>query len=145
MTAVLPSVSTDHPPPTVALPDLHSGTQFLTVTTRPAPPNAVVIAVRGEVDLVSSPLLRDFLLGHMRHVTPQLVIDLTEVDFLGAAGLTVLVDVRETAVALGIRMFVVAHTRAVLLPLAITGLDGVFDIYPDLAHALLRLCSGPDG
>jgi anti-sigma B factor antagonist len=145
MTAVLPSVSTDHPPPTVTLPDLHSGAEFLTVTARPVSPNAVVIAVRGEVDLFTSPLLRDRLLGHLRHAAPQLVIDLTEVDFLGAAGLTVLVSVRESAVAMGIRMCVVAHTHRVLLPLAIVGLDGVFDIYPDLAQALLRAGCGPDG
>jgi anti-sigma B factor antagonist len=118
---------------------------FLTVTARPVPPDAVVVAVRGEVDLVSGPLLRDFLLGHLRHVTPQLVIDLTGVDFFGAAGLTVLVSVRESAVAVGIRMCVVAHTRRVLLPLAIVGLDGVFDIYSDLAQALLRSGCGQDG
>jgi anti-sigma B factor antagonist len=43
---------------------------FLTVTARPVPPDAVVVAVRGEVDLVSGPLLRDFLLGPS-HPTPD--------------------------------------------------------------------------
>jgi hypothetical protein len=38
----------------------------------------------------------------------------------------------------------VAHTRPGL-PLASTELDGVFDIHPDLAHALLRLGCGLDG
>jgi hypothetical protein len=39
MTAVLPSVSTDRPPPAVAeLPDLDSGTEFLTVTAHPSHP-----------------------------------------------------------------------------------------------------------
>jgi anti-sigma B factor antagonist len=146
VTAVLPSVSTDRPPPAVAvLPDLDSGTEFLTVTAHPVPPSAVVITVRGEVDLVTSPLLRDRLLAHLHDTAPQMIVDLTKVGFLGAAGLTALLTARQAATAAGITLCVVAHTRPVLLPLTITGLDGVFDIYPDLAQALLRSGCGPDG
>lgn len=145
MTAVLPSVSTDRPPTAAVLPDLDSGTEFLTVTAHPVPPSAVVITVRGEVDLVTTPLLRDRLLAHLHHTAPQMIVDLTRVGFLGAAGLTALLTARETAIATGIKMCVVAHTRPVLLPLAIAGLDGVFDIYPDLAQALLRSGCRPDG
>lgn len=145
VTAVLRSVSSDRPPrAATVLPDLHPGTEFLNVTARPVPPGAVVLAVRGEVDLLTCPLLRDRLLAHLHGTAPQVIIDLTGVDFIGAAGLTVLVIVSETAAAAGIKVCLVAHTRPVLLPLTITGLEGVFDIYPDLAHALLRLAGGPD-
>jgi anti-sigma B factor antagonist len=146
VTAVLPSVSTDRPPSAVAeLPDLDSGTQFLTVTAHPVPPSAVMITVRGEVDLVTSPLLRDRLLAHLHDTAPQVIVDLTRVGFFGAAGLTALLTARAAAMAAGIRLCVVAHTRPVLLPLAVAGQDGVFDIYPDLAQALLRSGAGPDG
>jgi anti-sigma B factor antagonist len=101
--------------------------------------------VRGEVDLMTSPLLRDRLLAHLHDTAPQVIVDLTKVGFLGAAGLTALLTAREAAMAAGTKMFVVAHTRPVLLPLTITGLDGVFDIDPDLAQALLRSGCGPDG
>ncbi|MCP2243550.1 anti-anti-sigma factor [Lentzea aerocolonigenes] len=101
-------------------------------------PDVVVIAVRGEVDSCTSPLLRDRLLEHVRPACSQLVVDLTGVSFFGAAGLTVLVTVREAADAAGVRLCLVADTRVVLRPIMITGLDEVIDIWPDVDHAQLR-------
>ena len=109
------------------------------MTVCPARPDVVVLAVRGEVDSRTSPLLRDRLLQHLRPACPHLVVDLTEVSFFGAAGLTVLVTVRKAAEAAGVRLCLVAGTRVVLRPLAITGLDELFDVHPDLARALLSL------
>ena len=147
MTAVLPHEWTDHPPsvPT-AQPHLHHPvTRLLTVTVHPAPPAASVLTVRGEVDMLTSTLLRDRLLTHVRDTVGQVVVDLTGVGFLAAAGLTVLMNAREAAVAAGVTLCLVASTRPVLLPLTITGLDEVFDISPNLTHALLRAGCGPDG
>ncbi|WP_166677717.1 STAS domain-containing protein [Amycolatopsis arida] len=109
------------------------------MTTQPVPGGAVVLGVRGEVDLCTSPLLRDGLLAHLRQASVPLVIDLTDVSFFAAAGLTVLVTARQAAVTAGIGLCVVANSRPVLLPLTITGLDRVLDIHPDLADALLCL------
>lgn len=135
MTAILPSASTGRP----------SATQLLTITTHPAPPTAVVLTVRGEVDALTSMQLNDQLLPHVRDIVPHVIVDLTEVSFLTAAGLTVLVTTRHAAVAAGVTLSLVASTRPVLLPLRITGLAGVFDISPDITHALLRAGCGPDG
>ena len=126
-----------------APPDRYPTAELLTVAVRPAAPGVVVAAVRGEVDLYTIPRLQDGLLGHVYPGAPQLIVDLTGVDFFGAVGLTVLVTVREAAVAAGIRLCVVANSRPVLLPLTITGLDRMFDIYPGLPHALLSLDGGP--
>lgn len=133
------------PPAATAQPDPHSATQFLTVTAHPAPPAAVVVTVRGEVDMLTSTQLSDHLLAHMRNTVPHVIIDLTEVSFFAANGITVLVNTRQAAVAAGITLRLVASTRPVLLPLRITGLDGMFDISPDLTHALLCAGCGPDG
>ena len=147
MIAVLPHESTDHlPSASAAQRHVHrSATRFLTVIAHPAPPDATVLTVRGEVDMLTSTLLRDRLLQHVREDVGHVIVDLTGVGFLAAAGLTVLVDARQTAVAAGITLCLVASTRPVLLPLTITGLDGVFGISPNLTHALLRAGSGPDG
>jgi anti-anti-sigma factor len=147
VTAVLPHESTDHPPsvPT-AQPHLHHpATRLLTVTAHPAPPDTTVVTVRGEVDMLTSTLLRDRLLPHVRDTVGHVIVDLTGVGFFAAAGLTVLVNARQAAVAAGITLCLVASTRPVLLPLTITGLDDVFDISPNLTHALLRVGCGPDG
>jgi anti-sigma B factor antagonist len=147
VTAVLPHESTDHPPfvPTAQPHPQHSATRLLTVTAHPAPPDATVLTVRGEVDMLTSTLLRDRLLPHVRGAVGHVIVDLTGVGFFAAAGLTVLVHARQAAVAAGITLCLVASTRPVLLPLTITGLDGVFGISPNLTHALLRAGSGPDG
>jgi anti-anti-sigma factor len=102
----------------------------------------VVIRVCGEVDLLTSPLLRDVLLTQPREPGLRLIVDLTEVGFFGAAGLAVLATVRQATLAVGTGLCLVARTRPVLLPLTITGMHTQFDIYPDLAHALLRAAGG---
>ncbi|MDT7789669.1 MAG: anti-sigma factor antagonist [Pseudonocardiales bacterium] len=140
MTPLLQRVPADHPARAAAVrPDFQPDGEVLTVTVCPAPPDVVVLAVCGEVDSSTSPLLRDRLLEQLRPTCPQLAVDLTEVSFFGAAGITVLVAARRAAETAGIRMCLVARTRVVLLPLTITGLDSVFDVCPDLAHARLRM------
>lgn len=118
--------------------------QVAGVTVCAAPPGVVVLAVRGEVDSCTSPLLCERLLEHLRPTCRQLVLDLTEVRFLAAAGLTVLVTVREAATATGVGLFLVADTSVVLRPLMITRLDEVFDVCPDIDHVLLRLRGGAE-
>jgi len=121
-----------------------SSAELLTVTTQVAPSGALVLAVRGEVDSSTCPLLRVRLIAQLRS-THHLVLDLGEVSFLSAAGLTVLVVVREAALVAGTRLCVVARSRAVRLPLMITGLTGVIDLHLDVADALLcsSLPAGP--
>lgn len=79
MTTTRPPVSISRFTQAAVVPGLHLDTALLTFTAHQAGPRAVVIALRGEVDLCTSPLL---------------------------------------------------------LPLRITGLDGLFDILPTSAHAL---------
>ncbi|HEX6354865.1 STAS domain-containing protein [Actinophytocola sp.] len=127
------------------LPVRWRGSELLTVTAQRISSGAVVITVRGEVDWYTGPLLQRAILAQLRSSAPTLVIDLTEVGFFGATGLTVLAVGREEAVAVGTRLFVVARTRVVLLPLTITGMDRMFDIYPVLADAPIRRGDGSDG
>jgi anti-anti-sigma factor len=96
-----------------------------------------VITVRGEVDLNTCPLLSDRLHRVIHRSGPDLIVDLTGVQFFGAAGVAVLVDVRSAAVTAEVGFRVVANTRAVLLPLSITGTDCLFDVFPDLLQAMM--------
>lgn len=103
---------------------------LLVVAVRPLSALALLCAVSGEVDLSTAPHLRDRLLGQIGVAGPDLVVDLSEVGFLGAAGLTVLVEARAAAAASGVGLCVVARTRPVLRPMAVTGLDIEFDVFP---------------
>ncbi|MCX2949106.1 STAS domain-containing protein [Lentzea sp. NEAU-D7] len=109
--------------------------ELLTTTLRTAPSGAVVVAVSGEVDMITCAVLRDRIAEQLRF-THHLVVDLSEVSFLSAAGLTVLVHVREMAERTGTSLCVVARTRQVRSPLTITGLSGLLDLHLDVGEAL---------
>jgi anti-sigma B factor antagonist len=112
----------------------------LTVSTEPS--GAVVVALSGEVDMTNCAALRDRIIEPLRS-THHLVLDLSEMTFLCAAGLTVLVDVSAAARSTGTRLCVVARTRPVRLPLMITGLSGVLDLHLDVEEALACRCVNP--
>ena len=65
------------------------------MSVSPGPPP--VVAICGEVDIQSSPELREELLRVIRRRGPQLIIDLGGVTFLDCAGLNVLLATRRRA------------------------------------------------
>jgi anti-sigma B factor antagonist len=84
----------------------------------------VVIAAAGEVDAATAPRLRDAILAaRTGSGLTSVVVDLSEVDYFDSTGLAVLAEAEDQCQAAGQRLAVVAGTRAVLLPLRITGLD----------------------
>ncbi|GHH42530.1 STAS domain-containing protein [Lentzea cavernae] len=108
-------------------------TELLSVSTESS--GAVVVALSGEVDMTNCASLRDQTTEQLWS-THHLVLDLSGVTFLCAAGLTFLVDVSAAARPPGTRLCVVARTRQVRLPLMITGLSGVMDLHLDVEEAL---------
>ncbi|ANZ41861.1 hypothetical protein BBK82_43960 [Lentzea guizhouensis] len=115
--------------------------EVLVGTTRTVPSGAVVVTVSGEVDMTTCVVVRDRIAEQLRF-THHLVLDLSEVTFFCAAGLTVLVVAGKTAQLTGTDLCVVARTRQVRLPLMITGLSGVLDLHPDLGEALACRSAG---
>jgi anti-anti-sigma factor len=81
-------------------------------------PGCTVVAVTGEIDLASEPVLRAEL---ERVPGTDLVLDLSEVGFLGAVALHVLVDARDRLRASHHR-FVLVESPAVERLTALTGL-----------------------
>ncbi|MFF1611510.1 STAS domain-containing protein [Amycolatopsis sp. NPDC058278] len=81
---------------------------------------AVVLAVAGEVDLLSAPVLGDGVTTALADAPELLVIDLSEVSFLASIGITVLLEARRQA---GTRIRVVAPEDGVVnRTLRLTGL-----------------------
>ena len=60
-------------------------------------PGATLVRVCGEVDLLTAPILRSELHHQLDWPPSVLVIDLTQVRFLGVSGIEVLIEVRERA------------------------------------------------
>ncbi len=99
---------------------------------------AVLVAVAGEVDIVTAPRLRaavDDALARLAGRT--LVLDLSGVTFFGSQGLHILAAtatrVREAGGAAGLR---VVATRVALRPIQITGLDVLIRLYETAEETL---------
>jgi anti-anti-sigma factor len=103
--------------------------------------DAVVLTVSGEVDMLSAPQLAEAVRTALAEKPPALVIDLTKVDFLASAGMTVLVTA-QAEVAPPTRFAVVANGPATSRPIKLMGLDNVLALYSTLDSALSRIADG---
>jgi anti-sigma B factor antagonist len=105
--------------------------------SRPAP-GQVVIAVGGEVDMLTSPQLRAAVLEQFEPSAGAelVVLGMDGVTFLGTSGLAVLIEVREAAHKAGVELRLACTARRVLRPLTIAGLIPLFDIHATLDGAL---------
>jgi anti-sigma B factor antagonist len=80
------------------------------------------------VDTFTAPVLRSSLDTQLEQSPSELVIDLSGVQFLGSAGLAVLVETQKSARAKDVALRLIATTRAVTRPLEVTGLIDLFTI-----------------
>jgi anti-sigma B factor antagonist len=97
----------------------------------------VVVTVAGEVDLATSPQLREELLRQLNGRRPTvLVVDLQGVSFLDSTGLSALVAAHRRAHSLGVDLRLTSPTAGPSKAFQVTGLDKAFAMYPTLAEAL---------
>lgn len=94
-------------------------------------PGVRVVRVAGELDSLTAPLLDHHLQTHLQRGGSHVVLDLSEVTFLSAAGLTSLITARNTATGGGIELHLTgADHRAITRPLEILELRATFDVHP---------------
>jgi anti-anti-sigma factor len=96
---------------------------------------AVVLTVSGEVDMLSAPQLSDAIQTVLAARPAALIVDLSKVDFLASAGMTVLVTAHAEVVP-PTRFAVVARGAATSRPLKLMGIDSVLALYTTLDGAL---------
>ncbi|MCE0764513.1 STAS domain-containing protein [Pseudonocardia kujensis] len=97
---------------------------------------ATVVAVAGEIDLVTAAGLDETLQAELQAQPAVLVLDLTGVDFFTSVGLTAVALAHRGAEERGVALRVVADSRRVLRPLQITGMDRTLALYTSRAAAL---------
>ena len=103
---------------------------------------ALVVTVAGEIDLLTIDRLRAAVAAGFEDLRDgeMLVIDLTPVTFMDSRGLQALVDATQAAQRQREPLrIVVDHTRPVIRPIQVTGLDAVLALYDtveDAVHAL---------
>jgi anti-anti-sigma factor len=98
--------------------------------------SVAVLHVTGEVDMETEPMLRESLAMALAPAPAALVVDLTGVTFFASSGLHVLVDLQHDMTARGLEMRVVADSRIVLRPMAITGVDQLVTVVSSVDQAL---------
>lgn len=99
---------------------------------------AVVLAVDGEIDLATGSRLRAALADLLERAEPvPVIVDLTDVRFLGSTGIAVLADAHWQAGQLGIPLTIVATPNGpVERTLRAAGLHHYLGLHHDLDAAL---------
>ena len=88
----------------------------------------VTLTVVGVVDAFTAPRLRPLIASQLEGQPRELVLDLSAVEFLGSAGLAVLVETQKLARDRDVALRLIATSRAVIRPLQGTGLIDLFTI-----------------
>lgn len=97
----------------------------------------VTVRVAGEIDALTAPRVQQAVdeaygVPGVSHV----LLDLTEVGFLGSAGLSVLVTQHERGLTANVPLYVIAAQHATRRAIEVTSLDQVLHLYPSVADAL---------
>jgi anti-sigma B factor antagonist len=93
------------------------------------------IVITGELDLYSAPDLRERVLKAVNAGHLNLVLDMSGATFVDSSGFAVMVSAYKRVQALGGRMRVCCADKSVLSSMRVSGLDHVFDVYPDMVAA----------
>jgi anti-anti-sigma factor len=95
-----------------------------------------VVSVLGEVDMATAPALAEAVRSALDQSRHLVVVDLTEVAFMGSAGLGVLLSAHESATRTQRYVRVVVGKSVVRRSTEIAGLDQVLALYNTVEDAL---------
>nr|WP_285761400.1 STAS domain-containing protein [Nocardiopsis ansamitocini] len=88
-----------------------------------------LVAVRGEIDLYTAPLLHSELVNALDDGATRLVVDMSRVEFCDSTGMNVLLSAMKRSREKDGDLELVAPRPAVMKILEITGLDSVFTVH----------------
>lgn len=97
--------------------------------------NVVVLGVSGTLDMVTAPQLTESIQNSLKNEPAAVIVDLTGVEFLASAGMTVLIAAREQ-IGESAKFAVVADGPAVGRPMHLVGVDKLLTIHTTLDAAL---------
>jgi anti-sigma B factor antagonist len=100
-----------------------------------------VVAVSGSVDMLTAPGLTEAIDSALAKKPKGLIIDLLKVEFLGSAGISVLMKTRDN-LGESIPFCVVADGPATHRPLTLLGINELMSLYRRLDDAVSKLTDG---
>jgi anti-sigma B factor antagonist len=96
----------------------------------------MVIAPSGDVDMHSSPALRNAILDQTGQKAATLIVDFSSVSYIDSSGIATLVEGLKVMNTYGGRLQLTGMTEAILEIFRFSKLDTIFEIYGDLDDAL---------
>ena len=129
-------MATDQPQPDTAL---AGEDETFAVSARFVTPSVVVIRPVGDVDTATAGPLRAAIGEQVAAGAVHVVLDLSAVEFMGSAGLALLIAEREAAIARDGQLRLAGVPRTAGRALSLTGLTELFDTYPDAETAAADL------
>ena len=109
------------------------------VTTEPMGADGAIVAVTGELDMLTVPKLRDELNAVIERGVHRIVLDLTGVSFIDSVSLAAIVTVRRRLGEGGRVGVVIEEGSYAMLIFEIGGLDSVVELFPTRERAVARL------
>lgn len=95
-----------------------------------------VLHVTGDLDVLTAPTLGTRLDVALADAPSVLIVDLSEVQFLSSAGISMLVETHRLTHRAGMSLRVVAEGPATSRPMRVMGLGEIIDIYPTVDEAV---------
>jgi anti-sigma B factor antagonist len=102
----------------------------------------VTVRCAGDLDLATSPRMREALLAPLRDGAGGLVADLSATTFCDSTVFSVLVEVYRAALEREVPYAIAADRVAVARPLEILGLDRLLPVHPSLDAARTAVAGG---
>lgn len=111
----------------------------LRVETQKPQDGVAVIALSGEVDVYTSPRVKQEVVDLLNAGTTRLIVDLSGVEYLDSTGLGVLIGGLKRARERDGDLKLVCDNLRILRIFEITGLTKIFDIHRSQADALEKI------
>ncbi|MCG6552345.1 MAG: STAS domain-containing protein [Candidatus Magnetominusculus sp. LBB02] len=94
-----------------------------------------VVSVAGEIDMYSSPALRDTLLSLVKKKAAVVIVNLKDIKYIDSSGIATFVEALKKMMAYKGRLKIVNVPERVMEIFKFSKLDQVFDIYGSIEDA----------
>jgi anti-sigma B factor antagonist len=95
-----------------------------------------IVAISGDIDMYSSPLLRKSLMLCVQKKTSPLLVDFRDVSYIDSSGIATFVEALKGMMAFGGRLKFFGMSPAISEIFSFSKLDKVFEIYENIEDAI---------
>jgi anti-sigma B factor antagonist len=101
--------------------------------------NIPVVLITGDIDLETSPQLREFLKPKSSKKTPLLLLDFSGVNYIDSSGLATLIEYFQAVQGFKGKLALASLSPRVKNVFEIVRLEQIFSLHPDVPSALAAL------